>query len=605
MSKQFDLSIVLKAVDRISQPVHRAGVALQRFGQKTGLNRVAVATQQVATGFRDVVPAATRAGLAVSAAGVDFFAMVKRSAAAADLLAKNASKLGIGIEPLQKLRYSAELAGISTQALDTGLQRFTRRAAEAAAGTGEAKDALAAMGIQLTDAKGNLRPSEALLHDVADAMSQIDDPAKRLRIAFKLFDTEGAAMVNMLSGGSEALKAQAAELEKLGITTEAQAKLAVNFNDQMTMLEKVFSHLFMTMSSDLMPVFTELVTKLRDFTLKNKEKIIEGVKIAFEALSTAARWAGEAFAYVLDLIGPIAKALMTLVGFIWPARNAAKDMTGELGKMHQVAVILSAVLLLKLAKAVYGLIAPLFKLATALVRVILKMFVFAFGGQKAVNAALLKMRTRIWKAVVAMWAWTKSLALAGLEMLKLAGRSIGAFLVGLVSTVPMLWSAVAATAAWTVALLANPLAWIVVAIVAAIAGLIYAGYQLWKNWDKIKAWGTEVWSAILAKVEETIDGIKSKWTTFKSWLSDMVASLMDIIPDWIKERFNGGDVNINVNQDKRAPTAYPEGAGKAQVGGRVVVEMRNAPLGTQVREVHSDSRDVGIVANVGFAMAAP
>jgi hypothetical protein len=67
------------------------------------------------------------------------------------------------------------------------LQRFTRRAAEAAQGTGEAKDALAQMGIALRDQSGNLRRSEDLLGDVADAFARIEDPAERVRLAFKLF----------------------------------------------------------------------------------------------------------------------------------------------------------------------------------------------------------------------------------------------------------------------------------------------------------------------------------------------------------------------------------------------------------------------------------
>ena len=60
------------------------------------------------------------------------------------------------------------------------LQRFTRRAAEAAQGTGEAKDALASMGITLRDQDGHLRRSEDLLGDVADAFARLEDPAERV-----------------------------------------------------------------------------------------------------------------------------------------------------------------------------------------------------------------------------------------------------------------------------------------------------------------------------------------------------------------------------------------------------------------------------------------
>jgi hypothetical protein len=59
------------------------------------------------------------------------------------------------------------------------LQRFTLRTAEAAQGTGEAKDALAQLGITLRDQDGDLRRSEDMVADVADAFARIEDPAER------------------------------------------------------------------------------------------------------------------------------------------------------------------------------------------------------------------------------------------------------------------------------------------------------------------------------------------------------------------------------------------------------------------------------------------
>jgi hypothetical protein len=42
------------------------------------------------------------------------------------------------------------------------------------------------MGIALRDQDGYLRPSEDLLAEVADAFARIEDPAERVRLAFKL-----------------------------------------------------------------------------------------------------------------------------------------------------------------------------------------------------------------------------------------------------------------------------------------------------------------------------------------------------------------------------------------------------------------------------------
>jgi TP901 family phage tail tape measure protein len=72
--------------------------------------------------------------------------------------------------------------------------------------TGEAKDALAQLGIALRDQGGNLRGREHLLGDVADAFARIEVPAERVRLAFKLFDSEGVALVNLLRNGSDALE---------------------------------------------------------------------------------------------------------------------------------------------------------------------------------------------------------------------------------------------------------------------------------------------------------------------------------------------------------------------------------------------------------------
>jgi hypothetical protein len=78
-------------------------------------------------------------------------ALVDRSISAADAIGKTADKIGVGVEALQELRFAAKASGVEQQTLDTALQRFIRCAAEAAHGTGEAKDALAQVGIALHD----------------------------------------------------------------------------------------------------------------------------------------------------------------------------------------------------------------------------------------------------------------------------------------------------------------------------------------------------------------------------------------------------------------------------------------------------------------------
>ena len=84
----------------------------------------------------------------VGVAGVAGFGLlIKSSLNATDSLAKTASKIGTTTEALSALRYAADITGVATTTMDMALQRFTRRTAEAAKGTGEAKGAIRELGI--------------------------------------------------------------------------------------------------------------------------------------------------------------------------------------------------------------------------------------------------------------------------------------------------------------------------------------------------------------------------------------------------------------------------------------------------------------------------
>lgn len=146
--------------------------------------------------------------------------LVKSSISAADEIGKTADKLGIGTGALQEYRFAASQSGVETRTLDLALQRFTRRVAEAAQGKGELKDVLVQYGIAARDAAGRTRDSGAVLNDLADAIKNAESPAERLRIAFKAFDSEGAAFVNALTSGSRGLEELRRQAREAGVVLE-------------------------------------------------------------------------------------------------------------------------------------------------------------------------------------------------------------------------------------------------------------------------------------------------------------------------------------------------------------------------------------------------
>lgn len=131
-----------------------------------------------------------------------------------------AQRLGVDVERLQELRYAAEQGGMAVGNFDVAFRRFIRRSAEAAQGTGAAKDAFKELGIELRDNDGRLKESDKLLGEVADALQRVQNPADKLRLAFKLFDTDGAAMVNVLARGSAGLDEFSRKARDLGIVVD-------------------------------------------------------------------------------------------------------------------------------------------------------------------------------------------------------------------------------------------------------------------------------------------------------------------------------------------------------------------------------------------------
>ena len=198
----------------------------------------------------------------VGVAGVAGFGyLVKSSLNATDTLSKTANKIGTTTEALGGLRYAAEVTGVATNTMDMALQRFTRRTAEAAKGTGEAKGAIKELGLNAQEL--NKMPLDQRMIALADAFGKVDNESDQLRLAFKLFDSEGAALVNTLALGSDGLKDLLGEAKLLGLTMSTTAAQGVEkANDSITKLLYLAKGLKDQFAAALAPAIEGLVTLL-------------------------------------------------------------------------------------------------------------------------------------------------------------------------------------------------------------------------------------------------------------------------------------------------------------------------------------------------------
>lgn len=168
---------------------------------------------------------------------------VSETAKAQDETGKFADRIGFSVEELSRLQYAAELSGVSVDALRQGFQRATRRLAEfATTGKGEAATAIKELGLEQAVEQG--QTFEELLPKISAAFASLGDQGQRVRLAQKLFDSEGVSLLQLLQQGPEAIRAIGAEADRLGVTlSRADTDRAAALVDAGTRLERSVSGL--------------------------------------------------------------------------------------------------------------------------------------------------------------------------------------------------------------------------------------------------------------------------------------------------------------------------------------------------------------------------
>ena len=201
-----------------------------------------------------IVPIAAISTAAIAGIGV----AVKGTIDAADEMSKAASKFGIPIEELSRLKYAADLSDVSLQGLGTSVGRLSKNMVSAASGAGPMADAFTAAGIAVQNADGSLRSSSDVLDDLADKFASMPDGAEKTALAMQLMGRSGAEMIPLLNGGSEALAKMKAEADTFGqVFTAEMGGQAEAFNDNITRLQGAFANLSADLTAKLLPYLTQ------------------------------------------------------------------------------------------------------------------------------------------------------------------------------------------------------------------------------------------------------------------------------------------------------------------------------------------------------------
>lgn len=202
------------------------------------------------------------AGITAAWGALNVIGSVKQAADLADQLSKLSQRTGVAIESLSALNYAAGLNDATLSDLGNGLKGLSNKMLEAASKGGEAGAAFDALGIKVTDSAGKLRSVDAVLLDIADAFSKMQDGAGKSAIANKLMEESGIRLIPTLNNGRAGLEAMRKEAEALGgIMGKDLAKASVELNDNLARMDTLAQGLAASIGNAVIPKLNELMAE--------------------------------------------------------------------------------------------------------------------------------------------------------------------------------------------------------------------------------------------------------------------------------------------------------------------------------------------------------
>jgi len=253
-------------------------------------------------------------GAALLAGAGTMAVLVKQAINGADSMSKLSQGAGLATAAFSEYAYGARLSGVSTEQFSTSITRLNRNISDAAAGTGEARMAFAALGIELKNTDGSLKNADATMNEVADKFAAMEDGAGKSALAVMLFGRAGAAMIPMLNQGSEGMARMRDEARQLGLTIDTETgRAAEQFNDNLTRLNAAKQGVANTIMRALLP-------QMNAFT----DALVEGAKDGdkFNGIAKAAVTLFQTLAVVGSDVAFVFRMIGGEIG-VWAAQIAA------------------------------------------------------------------------------------------------------------------------------------------------------------------------------------------------------------------------------------------------------------------------------------------
>lgn len=215
-----------------------------------------------ASAFGKVLGGAIATGAGVATAAL--ISLTKNAIDYADHLNDLNQRLGISAEALSGWAYAAQQTGTDIDALGRGLKILSKNMAEALDPKSQQSSLFKALGVDVKDAKGNLRSLEEVLPDIASKFKELDNATTEAALAQQLFGKSGTDLLEFLNQGEDGLEAMRLRARELGVElNDSTLKAADEFNDKLADLKSLALGAGLQLAAELLPALTKIVDQLQ------------------------------------------------------------------------------------------------------------------------------------------------------------------------------------------------------------------------------------------------------------------------------------------------------------------------------------------------------
>jgi TP901 family phage tail tape measure protein len=368
------------------------------------------------------------------------------------------------------------------------------------------------LGLSFVDANNQLLSMPEILNKLRGKFGDTMDAAEKMKLQSAFGDAEAVSLIDQMYSKTGALQGNIVGMysalgKGTGVTKEMANAINNTDPDKYQLLQQRLDNVKASLGNTLLPTINsgigkieEMLTKVDSWAQKNQDLVRVILLIAL-ALGSFLTVGGTTIA----VFGGIGLVVTKTIGFFNGFWSGLLKIPGILTTIHIKALYAGDGL-----KAGFGAIKSVAGSAVSGIGSVASS-IGSFAKQAAITGA----------------GAIKSFVISLVGMARQAITTAVTALPGLISSV---WS-------FTAALLANPITWIVIGIVALIAVIIL----LWQNWDKVSAFISTTWNNVVAGVTGGINNLKTgiggviTWITEKiAWFGESGKKIVDTLVNGIK-----------------------------------------------------------------------